>query len=81
MRVIDSRRGGLRALACLTTSEGNVFVPQTVSAQLSLCKNLQAGGDDGVCLVVVQLLEALKHFFAGELQGLDIWLNLVSLIG
>ena len=56
-------------------------MPQTVSAQLSLCKNLQAGGDDGVCLVVVQLLEALKHFFAGELQGLDIWLNLVSLIG
>jgi hypothetical protein len=69
-----------------------VFVPLTAATQLSLCEQLQAEGDDGVGVATwfvshawlytfVQLLEALEHFFAGELQGLGIWLNLVSLIG
>jgi tetratricopeptide (TPR) repeat protein len=93
LRVIDSRSGGRRALAGLTTDQVKdlVFVPLTAASQLSLCEQLQAEGDDGVGVATwfvshawlytfVELLEALDHFFAGEPQGLDtcIWLDLVS---
>jgi tetratricopeptide (TPR) repeat protein len=93
LREIDSRSGGRRALAGLTTDQVKdlVFVPLTAATQLSLCEQLQAEGDEGVGLAMwfvshawmytfLELLEALEHFFASKPQGLDtlVWLDLVS---
>ena len=71
LHVIYSRFGGRRALAGLTKDQGNdlVFVPLTAATKLSLCEQLQAEGDNGVCIATWFVSHAWLYTFVDILEA------------